>query len=118
MKFFLDENFPKSVTVILETKGHKVFDVRSTEDEGSDDFHIFKLAQDKESIFVTTDKDFFHTIPYLFEKHYGVIVITLRQPDRKSITEKFLFALNHFNLSSFESKILLLKDNIFSIIGE
>jgi len=76
------------------------------------------MAQEKKAIFLTTDKDFFHTIPHLSEKHYGVIVIALRQPNRKNITNKILFALNHFNLSSFESKILLLRDNYFSIISK
>ena len=28
MKFFLDENFPKSATGLLEGMGHKVFDLR------------------------------------------------------------------------------------------
>jgi len=36
MKFFLDENFPKTVTPILERKGYDVFDIRSTKYEGSD----------------------------------------------------------------------------------
>jgi len=117
MKFYLDENFPKTVISILENKGHKVFDIRSTKYEGSDDISIFELAQNKKAIFLTTDKDFFHTVPHLFEEHHGVIVITLSQPNRKSKIEKLLFALNHFNLSSFKSKIFLLKDNYFSIIG-
>lgn len=118
MKFFLDENFPKTTISILIEKGHNFFDVRSTQLEGSDDVSIFTFAQDKKAIFLTTDKDFFHTIPYLFEKHHGVIVIALQQPNRKSITEKFIFALDHFDLSSFESKILLLRDNSFSFIAK
>ncbi len=80
MNFFLDENFPKPVTQILISKGHQVFDMRSTEFEGSGDTKIFELAQEKGAIFLTTDKDFFHTIPFLYEKHRGIIVISLRQP--------------------------------------
>ena len=118
MKFFLDENFPKSVSSILEQDGHDVIDIRSTQYEGSDDLTIFDLAQKNEAIFLTTDKDFFHTVPNLFENHYGIIVITLRQPNRHSITEKLLFALNNFDLSSLNSKVILLRDNFFSVIGE
>ena len=118
MIFFLDENFPKSVVSILEKKGYTVFDIRSSEYEGSDDIDIFKLAQSKNAIFLTTDRDFFHTIPRLFENHYGVIVIALRQPNRKGITEKLLFALNNFDLTKFNSKVLLLKDNSYSIYGD
>ena len=115
MKFFLDENFPKTITPILEEKGHEVFDIRSTQFEGADDASLFEFAQQNEAIFLTTDKDFFHTIPLLFPNHFGIIVITLRQPNRKGITDKFLFALNHFDLSAFNSKILLLRDNHYSI---
>lgn len=34
MKFFLDENFPKSAKDFLATRGHEVFDIRGTADEG------------------------------------------------------------------------------------
>ncbi len=118
MKFFLDENFPKSVSAILQQYSHQVIDIRSTEYEGSDDITIFDLAQKNEAIFLTTDKDFFHTVPNLYKDHHGIIVITLRQPNRNSITKKLLFALNTFDLSTFKSKIVLLKDNYFSMIGD
>jgi len=114
MNFFLDENFPKTITPLLEEQGHKVFDIRSTEYEGIDDTSIFKMAQKESAIFLTTDKDFFHTIPHIFENYHGIIVITLRQPNRKRITEKLFFALNNFELSFFYSKVLLLRDNDYS----
>lgn len=116
MKFFLDENFPKPATEILARRGHEVFDVRSTEFEGSNDVQIFELAQEKGAIFLTTDKDFFHTIPFLYQRHKGIIVVILRQPSRKNIIEKLLFALDHIDLTHMESKVLLLKDNHYSII--
>ena len=116
MNFFLDENFPKSAAKILEEQGHTVHDVRCTKDEGMSDLAIFKLAQIKQALFLTTDKDFFHTIPHLFEHHHGVIIIALRKPNRKTITDKLLYALKHFDLSTFKSKTLLLRDHTFSII--
>ena len=82
MTFFLDENFPKSAIPLLEESGHSVVDIRSTIHEGADDSFIFKLAQKHNAIFLTTDKDFFHTIPQFYKKHAGVVVITLRQPNR------------------------------------
>ena len=88
MKFFLDENFPKSVARFLERSGHEVFDIRSTEYEGSDDRKIFELAQAEEAVFLTTDRDFFHTIPHMSEKHHGVIVVALKQSNRREIQKK------------------------------
>ncbi len=115
MNFFLDENFPRSVTTLLEGKGFKVFDIRATEYEGANDKLIFKLAQKEQAILLTTDRDFFHTIPSLFDEHYGVIVIALRQPNRRSITEKLTYALTHFDMHKMRSKTLLLRDNSYHI---
>ena len=101
MNFFFDEHFPKSTTELLHKYGHMVFNVRSTDLVDCDDKVIFEIAQEKNSIFLTTDKDFFHTIPHLYDRHCDVIVIALRHPNRRIITEKLLFALNNFDLSSF-----------------
>jgi predicted nuclease of predicted toxin-antitoxin system len=45
MKFFLDENFPKAATGMLEGMGHDVFDLRGTGREGAKDADIFTEAQ-------------------------------------------------------------------------
>jgi hypothetical protein len=37
MIFFLDENFPKSAGIYLESLGHQILDIRSTEQEGLND---------------------------------------------------------------------------------
>ena len=116
MNFFLDENFPKPAADVLISRGHQVFDIRSTEFEGSSDSTIFQLAQEKEAILPTTDKDFFHTIPFLFEEHCGIIVIALRQPNRESVLEKVVFVLDHFELTDLKSKVLHLKDKHYSLI--
>lgn len=115
MNLFLDENFPKTALKPLSSKGFKVFDIRGTEFEGSDDVTLFKMAQDKKAIFLTTDKDFFHTIPHLYEQHFGVIVIAIRQPNRQSIIEKLNYILHYFDLSDIDSKVILLRDNHYTI---
>jgi predicted nuclease of predicted toxin-antitoxin system len=88
MKFSLDENFPKAAAGVLERLGHEVFDLRGTGREGSPDAEIFTDAQLQGAVFLTTDRDFFHTIPHLHAEHHGVVVIALRQPNRAAILEK------------------------------
>ena len=44
MKFFLDENFPRKATCMLESYGFEVFDIRGTEIEGADDIILFEKA--------------------------------------------------------------------------
>ena len=94
MRFFFDENFPRKAALILLDLGHEIFDIRGTKDEGCDDKLIFNKAQSLQSIFLTTDKDFFHTIPFLYDSHYGIIVINLSQPNGPAILDKFSWALD------------------------
>jgi predicted nuclease of predicted toxin-antitoxin system len=115
VNFFLDENFPKPAIRILEAQGHKVFDIRGTIHEGADDGSIFLLAQAENAIFLTTDRDFFHTIPGMYENHSGIIVISLRQPNRKNIIDKLIYVLTHFDFATLHSKVLLLTDKSYSI---
>lgn len=115
MIFFLDENFPKPAGKYLESLGYQIFDIRNTKNEGLEDRAIFEMAQNHKAIFLTTDRDFFHTIPYLFKSHHGVIVITLSQPNRKRIIGKLMWAIENLDLSNISNKIILMKDNQYII---
>jgi len=113
MKFFLDENFPRKIIDLInktENNIHKFYDNRGTAFEGCDDKTIFDKAQKKKAIFLTTDKDFFHTIPFLYKSHYGIIVIALSQPNANKIMDKFKYAFTFIKNQSFKSKTLLLTD--------
>ncbi len=111
MRFFLDENFPKSASENLVALGHQVFDLRGTSREGCADQDIFAEAQDHSAIFLTTDRDFFHTIPHLFEHHAGVVVIALRQPNREGILAKLEWILNKLSPSEFSNRTIQLRDH-------
>jgi len=116
MNFFLDENFPKSAVKLLSERDHPVFDIRSTVREVATDDAIFRLAQDGQSIFLTTDKDFYHTVPFHYPHHHGIIVILLHQPNRRNIIEKLEYFLDHFDLEHMRSKVILFKENHYSVI--
>ena len=88
MIYFLDENFPKKAISLLETHQHTAFDIRDSSKEGLEDKEIFSLAKMEKAVFLTTDKDFYHTIHLTEKPHYGIILITLRQPNSKSILDK------------------------------
>ena len=77
MKFFLDENIPKSISSIILKSGHEFIDIRGSKKEGPPDIEIFQLAQKNKAIFIPTEKDIFNTIPFYFKSHFGIIIITL-----------------------------------------
>lgn len=111
MRFFLDENFPKSAAELLAELGHESFDPRGTPQEGLPDPNIFEEAQAREALFLTTDRDFFHTIPHLYRSHCGILVVALRQPSRAAILEKLGWALRQFNPEELVNRTILLRDN-------
>jgi predicted nuclease of predicted toxin-antitoxin system len=113
MKFFLDENFPKSAAVLLGARGHECFDIRGTDMEGCDDIAIFRIAQQHAAVFLSTDRDFFHTIPHIERQHYGVVVVALRQPDRRSIMSRLEWFLDHFENEDVSNTVFELRDRTY-----
>jgi predicted nuclease of predicted toxin-antitoxin system len=85
MKFFLDENFPRPALAQLVSGDHSASHALDYFPPGTDDEKLFERAQRDGAIFITTDKDFFHTIPLAFARHGGAIVITLRKPNRAAM---------------------------------
>ena len=93
MKFFLDENFPRAALAFLESVGHTAAHALQHFPPGTADANLFAYAQAQQAVFVSTDKDFFHTIPLAFEQHCGAIVITLRKPNRADLLRRLAEAL-------------------------
>jgi predicted nuclease of predicted toxin-antitoxin system len=115
MKFFFDENFPKAAGKLLRKHGHEWIDIRGTDQEGSDDRTIFDDAQRQEAVFLTTDRDFFHTVPHLGDPHCGVVVIALRQPNRDNILDRLKWFLDHFGDADLKNRAFELRDRTYVV---
>lgn len=66
MKFFLDENFPRPAVPLLQAAGHETVHALERFAPGTEDDRLFARAQEEGAIFLTTDKDFFHTVPLAY----------------------------------------------------
>lgn len=110
MKFFLDENFPRPAIGQLVSVGHSAVHALEVFSPGTEDETLFVHAQEKEAVFITTDKDFFHTVPLAFENHHGVIVITLRRPNRLGLLKRLSDALNTLGKRTLENSVWLVTD--------
>ena len=115
MKFFLDENFPKSGGRLLQEHGYEVFDIRGTEHEGAADDEVFRLAQAERAILLTTDRDFFHTIPHTFVEHFGVVVVALRQPNREAIQSRLVWFLANIVPNGVTNAVFELRDRTYVV---
>jgi predicted nuclease of predicted toxin-antitoxin system len=110
MRFLLDENFPKAAVEMIVSLGHEVFDFRGTTEQGMDDESVFARAQSLHGCLLTTDRDFFHTIPHLHTHHCGVVVIALRQPNRATILARLQWVLSHVAVDEFRDRVFQLRD--------
>ena len=116
MNFLLDENFPKSASDFLKDAGHSAFRVLELAEQGIDDESVFGLAQRKRAVLLTTDRDFFHTIPWLFAEHHGVIVFALKQPNRAAILLKLGWILEKLPPGDFYNRVFHLRDKTWIAI--
>lgn len=111
MKFFLDENFPRPALLRLQAAGHSAAHALETFPPGTDDDALFAHAQKEHAVFVTTDKDFFHTVPLAFKHHHGAIVITLRRPNREELLRRLTDALTALGERGLTNAVWLVTDS-------
>jgi predicted nuclease of predicted toxin-antitoxin system len=110
MKFFLDENFPRPASAQLQSAGHTAVHTLEIFPPGTPDDQLFAHAQRESAVFITTDKDFFHTIPLAFAQHHGAIVVTLRRPNRDELLRRLADALTALGERKLENSVWLVTD--------
>lgn len=110
MKFFLDENFPKPAQGMLESAGHAAAHALDIFPPGTDDEVLFSHAQRESSVFITTDRDFFHTVPLAFAHHHGAMIITLHRPNRAELLRRLSDALAALGKRDMANTVWLITD--------
>jgi predicted nuclease of predicted toxin-antitoxin system len=110
MTFFLDENFPRPALAQLQSARHQASHALDKFPPGTPDDRHIAHAQELGAIFVTTDKDFFHTIPLAFGEHEGAIVITLHKPNRADLLRRLSDALALLGARGLNDTVWLVTD--------
>lgn len=110
MKFYFDENFPKSAADLLESLGHEWVDPRGTALEGAEDFVLWNEAKKENAVLLTTDRDFFHTFHDQNPDHPGVVVIALKKPNRAAILARLNWLLGRLKEKEFRGRAFQLRD--------
>ena len=90
MKFLLDENFPCSCAEVIVSCGHEAVPFAEICKFGDDDETVFAAAQRLGAVLLTSDRDFYHTMPLLHPEHSGIVVVALRQPNRAAIQARLM----------------------------
>lgn len=112
MKVFVDENIPAMTVRELRKLGHEVMDIRGTEHEGMTDEDVWKMAQKDRRVLITTDKGFSQK---RHEKHNGILIIRLKQPNRLKIHQKVMKAMNRFKEEEWPGLTVVMQDTFRSV---
>ena len=112
MKVLVDENIPRMTVGRLRELGHDVRDVRGTSDQGSADSIIWSLVNNEKRLLITTDKGF---TEYRGTSHYGILIVRLRQPNRRKIHASVMQAIERFDESQWPGLLVVMRDTTMSI---
>jgi predicted nuclease of predicted toxin-antitoxin system len=107
MRILVDENIPRMTVDALRLAGHEVLDIRGTPREGIADPDLWDIAQADRRLIITTDRGF------ALRRHrnpYGLLIVTLRQPNRRKIHERVMLAIRGLPQHEWGHTLVLMKD--------
>lgn len=107
MRIVVDENIPLMTVNELRSLGHNVMDIRGTDLEGIDDEELWKIVLKEKRLLITTDKSF---VQNRCEKHFGVLIIRLKQPNRMKIHGKVMKGIKLFNEKDWLRMTVVMQD--------
>ena len=114
MRFFLDENFPHSAASVIQASGHEVVSFADACACGASDEAVFSAAQSLGAVLLTSDRDFYHTVPLIHPQHCGIVVVALRQPSRAAIAARLRWFLEN-NAEPLANRAVILRDFSYRI---
>ncbi|WP_322800769.1 DUF5615 family PIN-like protein [Thermoflexus sp.] len=84
-RFLVDEDMPRSTSVVLREAGHEVEDVRDAGLRGCTDEEVIAYARARGAVLITADKGFANILRFPLGTHAGILV--LRMPNELSVPE-------------------------------
>jgi predicted nuclease of predicted toxin-antitoxin system len=112
MRILVDENIPNITVDELRALGHEVLDIRGTPRQGMFDDELWPFAQSEQRMLVTTDKGF---AEHRYEKHHGILVVRLRQPNEERIHARIMVAFREFTEADWPGLLVVMRDTVQSI---
>ena len=109
MRFILDENFPRSAVDLIEECGHEAILFDDVCEFGADDEVVFSEAQRLGATILTSDRDFYHTVPLIHPIHAGIVVVALRQPNRAAIHARLKWFMENID-EPLDNRVFILRD--------
>ena len=112
MRILVDENIPRISVEQLREMGHDVLDIRGTPEEGMSDELLWDKARQEKRLLITTDRGFSR---HRDSKHNGILIVSLRMPDRHKTNERVIEAVRRFSPNQWPSQLVVMRDKVMSI---
>jgi len=111
MKILVDENIPMMTVEQLCRMKYDVIDIRGTSEQGITDHLLWDKACREKCILVTTDRGF---ACYRDRNHYGILIVSLRKPNRHKINQHIIEALKMFSSEQWPGLLVVIRDETMS----
>jgi len=110
LRIKLDENLPAALVTILTGLGHVVDTVADEGLRGRSDTDVWEAARTDDRFFITQDLDFSDIRRFPPGAHPGLLLIRLRQPGRRALTERVRALFEHENVESWTRCFVVASD--------
>jgi predicted nuclease of predicted toxin-antitoxin system len=110
MKIKLDENLPRALADQLADLGH---DADTTPQEGlagQDDAAVWRAAQEAGRFLITQDLDFSDVRRYRPGTHFGLLLVRLHKPSRRSLITRIRHAFEREDVSTWHRAFVVLTE--------
>ena len=107
MNILVDENIPIMCVLQLRQMGHDVLDIRSTDQKGMADNLLWDKACREGRLLITTDRGF---ADYRRREHHGILIVSLRQPNRQKFHKRITEAMNMFPPDRWPGLLVVMRD--------
>ena len=111
MNILVDENIPLMTVEQLHEMGHDVLDIRGTSDQGISDELLWEKICQERRLLITTDRGFAH---YRDREHHGILIVSLRRPNRRKINERVIEAMKLFSPEQWPGLLVVMRDEAMS----
>lgn len=111
MKILVDENIPRMTIAALRNSQHDVKEIHGTDSQGISDDKVWQVCQRESRLLITTDKGFSR---FRNEKHYGILIIRLNQPNRKKIHERVMLVFSQRKSHDWIGLMVVMRDHFQS----
>ena len=116
MKLKLDENLPVSVAAILSSLHHDVHTVAQENLSGSSDCDLWEAAQRDERFLITQDLDFSDLRRFAPGTHFGILLVRLRSPDRRTLSSRVREIFQHEEVAAWSRCFVVATDRKVRVV--